>query len=57
VVLKDELIVYYGGGDRVVCCATARLDQFVKGVKKDKRVSYQLKKVAYSRQKQKEAAS
>ena len=48
VVLKDELFVYYGGGDRVACCATARLDQFVKGVKKDKRVSYQLKKVAYS---------
>ena len=47
VVLKDELFVYYGGGDRVTCCATARLDQFVKGVKKDKRVSYQLKKVAY----------
>ena len=48
VVLKDELIVYYGGGDRVTCCATAQLDQFVKGVKKDKRVSYQLKEVAYS---------
>ena len=48
VVLKNELFVYYGGGDRVACCATTQLDQFVKGVKKDKRVSYQLKKVAYS---------
>lgn len=48
VVLKDELFVYYGGGDRVVCCATAQLEQFIKGIKKDKRVSYQLKKVAYS---------
>ena len=49
VVLKDELFVYYGGGDRVVCCATAQLSQFIKGVKKDKRISYQLRKVAYSR--------
>ncbi|MFH1380973.1 MAG: hypothetical protein ABIH57_02240, partial [Candidatus Omnitrophota bacterium] len=47
VVLKDELFVYYGGGDRVVCCATAKLDQFIKGVKKNKRVSYQLKKIAH----------
>lgn len=48
VVLKDELFVYYGGGDRVVCCATAQLDEFIKGVKKDKRVACQLKEVAYS---------
>ncbi|MFH1305398.1 MAG: hypothetical protein ABIH74_03240 [Candidatus Omnitrophota bacterium] len=47
VVLKDELFVYYGGGDRVACCATAQLEQFVKAVKKDKRISYQLKKVVY----------
>lgn len=45
VVLKNELFVYYGGGDRVACCATAQIDQFVKAVKKDKRANYQLKKV------------
>jgi len=49
VVLKDELFVYYGGGDRVVCCATAQMDHFIKSVKKDKRISCQLKKVSYSR--------
>ncbi|MCF7908263.1 MAG: hypothetical protein K9L86_05290 [Candidatus Omnitrophica bacterium] len=48
VVLGDELFVYYGGGDRVVCCATAQLDQLIKSVKKDKAVSYQLRKVVYS---------
>ncbi|MFH1753213.1 MAG: hypothetical protein ABH875_03425 [Candidatus Omnitrophota bacterium] len=45
VVLKDELFIYYGGGDHVVCCATAQLDQFVKGVKKSKRVSCKLRRV------------
>lgn len=49
VVLENELFVYYGGGDRVVCCATTQLDQFIKAVKKDKRISYQLREVTYSR--------
>lgn len=49
VVLGNELFVYYGGGDRVVCCATTQLDQFINSVKKDKRVSYQLREVTYSR--------
>ncbi|MBU2473933.1 MAG: hypothetical protein KKG91_04290 [Candidatus Omnitrophica bacterium] len=48
VVLGEELFVYYGGGDRVVCCATAQMKQLIKSVKKDKAVSYQLKKVVCS---------
>jgi beta-1,2-mannobiose phosphorylase / 1,2-beta-oligomannan phosphorylase len=48
VVLKDELFVYYGGGDKVVCCATAQLDKFVDNVKKDKPTGYTLKEVVYS---------
>ena len=48
VVLKDELFVYYGGGDKVVCCATAQLDKFIDNVKKDKPTGYALKEVTYS---------
>jgi beta-1,2-mannobiose phosphorylase / 1,2-beta-oligomannan phosphorylase len=48
VVLKDELFVYYGGGDKVVCCATAQLDKFIDNVKKDKPAGYALKEVTYS---------
>ncbi|MDD5504627.1 MAG: hypothetical protein PHV77_04870 [Candidatus Omnitrophica bacterium] len=48
VVLNKELFVYYGGGDKVVCCATAQLDQFIDNVKKDRTVGYTLKEVTYS---------
>ena len=48
VVLNKELFVYYGGGDKVVCCATAQLDKFVDNVKKDRATGYMLKEVAYS---------
>ncbi|MDD4202542.1 MAG: hypothetical protein PHQ52_03655 [Candidatus Omnitrophica bacterium] len=48
VVIGNELIVYYGGGDRVVCCATAHLEKFVEDVKKDKEVSTVLKEVPVS---------
>ena len=48
VVLGKELFVYYGGGDRVVCCATIQMENLIKNVKKDKIVSYKLKKVIYS---------
>ncbi len=48
VVLKDELFVYYGGGDKFVCCATAQLTKFIKGVKKDKSVDYTIKEVSYT---------
>ena len=48
VVLNDELIVYYGGGDKFVCCATAQLTRFIKELKKDKIPSYSLKEVTYS---------
>ncbi len=33
VVLDDELVVYYGGADRVVCAATYRLSQFIAELK------------------------
>ena len=49
VVIGDELFVYYGGGDKVVCCATARLDRFIKDIKKDKPVSCMIKEVSYAR--------
>jgi beta-1,2-mannobiose phosphorylase / 1,2-beta-oligomannan phosphorylase len=48
VVLKDELFVYYGGGDKVVCCATAQLEKFIDNVKKDKPAEYALSEVVYS---------
>ncbi len=48
VVLGKELFVYYGGGDKVVCCATAELDNFVKDVKRDRPVTYTIKEVAYA---------
>ena len=48
VVLGKELFVYYGGGDKVVCCATTQLDKFIKGVKKDKSVSYTFKEISFS---------
>ncbi|MFH1782561.1 MAG: hypothetical protein ABH848_02980 [Candidatus Omnitrophota bacterium] len=46
VVLEKELIVYYGGGDKFVCCATAKLDKFMEDIKKDRQVTYDLKEVA-----------
>ena len=49
VVLNKELFVYYGGGDRVVCCATVQLDRFIEDVKKDKHIGgYELKEVSYA---------
>ncbi len=45
VVLDDELFVYYGGGDKVVCCATVQLDKLIKGIKKDTQITYKLKEV------------
>jgi predicted GH43/DUF377 family glycosyl hydrolase len=48
VVLGKELFVYYGGGDRVVCCATAQLDNFINEVKKDKPASYTFKEISFS---------
>jgi beta-1,2-mannobiose phosphorylase / 1,2-beta-oligomannan phosphorylase len=47
VVLEKELFVYYGGGDKFVCCATAQLDKFIENVKKDKISGYQLKEISY----------
>jgi hypothetical protein len=29
VILKDQLFVYYGGADMVVCVATAKMDEFM----------------------------
>jgi len=38
VVIDETLYVYYGGGDRVVCVATADLKTFLREVKKDEAV-------------------
>ncbi len=44
-VRDDELYVYYGGGDKVVCVATAPLKEFVEYIKTEKPTSpYMLKK-------------
>jgi len=48
VVLDKELFVYYGGGDKVVCCATAGLEKFVENIKKDRVEGYTLKEIAHS---------
>jgi len=48
VVLNEELFVYYGGGDKFVCCATAQLSKFINGIKKDKPASYILREVNYT---------
>lgn len=50
VVVKDELMVYYGGADSVVCVATAKLDTFLKELKSSKPVhlhNIQIKEVEY----------
>lgn len=48
VVVGKELFVYYGGGDKVVCCATAQLEKFIDDVKKDKSAGYALSEVVYA---------
>lgn len=40
VVIHDELFVYYGGADQVVCVASANLDEFLKRIKDDHNVSF-----------------
>jgi predicted GH43/DUF377 family glycosyl hydrolase len=35
VVIGDDLYVYYGGGDRVVCVATVKLDEFLANIVRD----------------------
>ncbi len=41
----DDLYVYYGGADKVVCVATTPLDQFLKYLVTGNAKSYELKKV------------
>jgi predicted GH43/DUF377 family glycosyl hydrolase len=36
VIIKDKLLVYYGGADSVVCVATASLDTFLDNLKLNK---------------------
>jgi predicted GH43/DUF377 family glycosyl hydrolase len=36
VIIKDQLMVYYGGADSVVCVATADLNVFIKELKTKK---------------------
>lgn len=46
IIKNDMLHVYYGGGDRVVCVATAPLGEFLEYVKNEKpTVAYKLKRV------------
>ncbi|MFH1478738.1 MAG: hypothetical protein ABIG92_03055 [Candidatus Omnitrophota bacterium] len=47
VVIEKELFVYYGGGDKFVCCATAQIDKFIEDIKKDRQVTYSFKEVVY----------
>lgn len=49
VVVGKKLFVYYGGGDKVVCCATAELSKFVDDLKKDKPVIHTLKKINFGK--------
>ena len=45
-VIKDnKLFIYYGGGDRVVCVASAPLDVFLKHVKENKRADFSFTKI------------
>jgi predicted GH43/DUF377 family glycosyl hydrolase len=45
-VIKDnKLFVYYGGADRVVCVATAPLDEFLKHLKVSKSAAFSFSKV------------
>ncbi len=44
VIRGDDLYVYYGGGDKVVCVATTPLKQFLKYLVTGNAKSYQLKK-------------
>ncbi len=41
----DDLYIYYGGADKVVCVATTRLDQFLNYLINGKTKPYELKKV------------
>ncbi|TSC70071.1 MAG: Glycosidase ph1107-related protein [Parcubacteria group bacterium Gr01-1014_46] len=45
VVRGDDLYVYYGGGDKVVCVATTPLKKFLKYLTTGNAKSYQLKKI------------
>jgi len=42
-IIKDRLFVYYGGADTVVCVASARLDDFLKELSVNHRISAQKK--------------
>ncbi len=48
-VVKDNTIyVYYGGGDKYVCVATAPLEKFLKDLKKNKQAGFDVKNVSFS---------
>lgn len=43
-IVKDEHVyVYYGGGDKVVCVATAHLDEFLKDIVQDVKIPFTFK--------------
>ena len=39
VVVKNRLIVYYGGADKVLCAASAPMDEFMKRLLDEKKIS------------------
>ncbi|MCX6731996.1 MAG: hypothetical protein NTV98_00470 [Candidatus Roizmanbacteria bacterium] len=50
VLVKDEIMVYYGGADSVVCVATAKLDTFLRELKSSQPVhlhNIQIKEIVY----------
>jgi predicted GH43/DUF377 family glycosyl hydrolase len=42
-IIKDDTLIYYGGADRVVCVASAPLDEFLEKVKEDVQIDLGLK--------------
>ena len=48
-VIKDGMIyVYYGGGDKYVCVATAELNNFLKDLKEKKQINFAVKNASFS---------
>lgn len=48
VVLKEKLLVYYGGADMFVCVAEAPVDEFLSDLKTHKKIPWQLQEVSFA---------
>jgi predicted GH43/DUF377 family glycosyl hydrolase len=48
VIKNDTVYVYYGGGDKHVCVATAPLQQFIKNLKEHKQINFIVKEVTFA---------